>query len=167
MKGRGNTSECPGLSHHVYFTPERAAYYDAWRRCTNPKVECYTDYGARGIKFSFTSFSAFLREIGPRPSSRHRLDRIDNDGHYEPGNVRWSTPLVSTTNRRKFRGGSSLLYRGVSRHRAKWQAQVKIPNPSGKGEGKPLYIGTFSSEVEAYDAKARELFGADALLNFP
>jgi hypothetical protein len=45
------------------------------------------------------NFEAFLRDVGPRPSVRHSLDRIDVNGHYEPGNVRWATPEQQKTNR--------------------------------------------------------------------
>jgi hypothetical protein len=170
MRGRyREPSDCPGLGTNVKSTPERSAYYSAWTRCTNPKYIYYFNYGGRGIKFLFTSFDTFLKEVGPKPSPRHRLDRINNDGPYEPGNVRWTTVPRSVINRRKFKGGTS-HYRGVHRHHRKWRAVIHIPNPSGRGPGKPLCIGLFSSEIEAakaYDAKARELFGAEALLNFP
>lgn len=50
--------------------------------------------------FLFNSFQAFVKEIGPRPSSQHSLDRIDNDGHYEIGNVKWSTRREQQQTRR-------------------------------------------------------------------
>src|SRR5208337_4915723 len=110
MRGgnRNPPSACPGLSTHTKTTPERTAYYAAWSRCTNPKETSYHEYGGRGIKFLFTSFDVFLKEVGLRPSPNHRLDRINNDGHYEPGNIRWVSPSVSVVNQRKRRGGTSL-----------------------------------------------------------
>ena len=54
----------------------------------------------RGIKFLFTSFEQFLAEVGTKPSPHLLLDRIKNDGHYEPGNVRWTTPSKSNKNKR-------------------------------------------------------------------
>jgi hypothetical protein len=59
----------------------------------------YRYYGGRGIKFLFTSFEQFLAELGPRPSGMS-LDRIENDGNYEPGNVRWATRSEQVQNRR-------------------------------------------------------------------
>jgi hypothetical protein len=55
--------------------------------------------GGRGIRFRFRSFEEFLEELGPRPSYTS-LDRINNNGNYEPGNVRWSEAVEQTANRR-------------------------------------------------------------------
>jgi hypothetical protein len=79
-------------------TPEYAAYQRAKNRCNDPNHPRFDDYGGRGIRFLFTSFAQFLAEVGRRPagwfpSGRpiYSLHRIDNDGNYEPGNVRWAT----------------------------------------------------------------------------
>jgi hypothetical protein len=72
-------------------TAERRAYLSAKRRCTSEKYVSYHRYGGRGIEFRFESYQQFLDAVGPRPSRTHSLDRINNDGHYEPGNVRWTT----------------------------------------------------------------------------
>jgi hypothetical protein len=79
---------------------EWRAYYDAKNRCTNPNCEDFPNYGGRGIKFLFTSFEEFFAEVGKRPR-KMRLDRIDNDGHYEKGNVQWATASWSNANRRQ------------------------------------------------------------------
>ncbi len=80
--------------------PEYGAYYNARDRCTRPKNSRYKSYGARGIKFLFTSFEQFFAHIGPRPTPEHSLDRIENDGHYEVGNVRWATAIEQANNQR-------------------------------------------------------------------
>jgi hypothetical protein len=80
-------------------TPEYKAYADAKDRCTNPKADCWKHYGGRGIKFLFTRFSQFFSEIGSKPKDLW-LDRINNEGHYEVGNVQWTTPSASLYNRR-------------------------------------------------------------------
>lgn len=63
-------------------------------RCMNVTCPAYKDYGGRGIRVHpqwISSFEQFFHDVGPRPSPRHTLDRINNDGNYEPGNVRWAT----------------------------------------------------------------------------
>jgi hypothetical protein len=62
---------------------------------------------AGGIKFLFTSFEQFFAEIGPKPSKQFTLDRIENNGNYEPGNIRWATRLEQTHNRRCTRKGGA------------------------------------------------------------
>lgn len=79
-------------------TTEYRAYCHAKERCNNPNVEKFRHYGGRGIRFEFDSFEQFIAELGPRPAGCS-IDRIDNDGHYAPGNVRWSTKTEQIRNR--------------------------------------------------------------------
>jgi hypothetical protein len=78
---------------------EYRSYCHAEQRCINPKDAAYRNYGGRGIRFLFTSFEQFIAEIGPRPAGK-TLDRKDNNGNYEPGNVRWATWSEQMKNRR-------------------------------------------------------------------
>lgn len=80
--------------------PERSAYRSAKVRCEDQTHKAYKWYGGRGIEFRFTSFGQFFAELGPRPP-RLTLDRKDNDGHYEPGNVRWATRSEQEKNKRR------------------------------------------------------------------
>ena len=82
-------------------SPEYTAYQGAKERCTNPNNRAYADYGGRGIKFRFNSFEEFLAEAGPKPSPAYSIDRIDNDGHYEKGNIRWATRIEQNNNQRR------------------------------------------------------------------
>lgn len=81
--------------------------YKAWRlmlgRCYNERDKRYDIYGGRGITVCTTwryCFEAFFAHVGPKPTPKHTLDRIETNGNYEPGNVRWATRLVQNNNKR-------------------------------------------------------------------
>jgi hypothetical protein len=90
----------PRTRHKACSTPEYKALHQAKQRCENPNDPQFKNYGGRGIEFHFESFEQFFAEVGPRPDDGMSLDRIDNDGHYEPGNVRWATDSQQAKNRR-------------------------------------------------------------------
>lgn len=75
------------------------AFQDAKSRCNNPNNKSYPLYGGRGIKFLFQSYEEFSLELGERPEG-YTLDRIDSNGHYEPGNIRWASKQTQNQNRR-------------------------------------------------------------------
>jgi hypothetical protein len=89
--------------HGMFGTPE----YQAWRamngRCYNPNFDSHKHYKEMGITVCSEwreGFVAFYRHVGKRPSGRHSIDRINNLGNYEPGNVRWATPEQQQGNKR-------------------------------------------------------------------
>jgi hypothetical protein len=89
--------------HRKNITPEYRAWANMHSRCANTRHRGYHNYGGRGIKVceSWRDFSSFIKDMGARPSDRHSIDRIDNDGDYEPLNCRWATFDVQVSNRRK------------------------------------------------------------------
>lgn len=90
------------VRHGKSKTPEYRIWRGMLARCYNPKATGYQHYGGRGIKVApeFLDFETFLSEVGPRPGDDYTLDRIDNNGDYAPGNVRWVTRKVQNANRR-------------------------------------------------------------------
>jgi hypothetical protein len=97
---RGTTHGKAKIRNGKRMSSEYSVYAGAKERCTNPKRRGWKNYGGRGIKFLFTSFEQFFAELGPRPKGK-TLDRKNNDGHYEPGNVRWATWEEQVKSRRK------------------------------------------------------------------
>ena len=84
----------------------RVTEYTIWAgmkdRCYRPRNHKYPRYGGRGISVCDRwrdSFEAFLADMGRRPSRGHSIDRINNDGNYEPGNCRWATAIEQVHNR--------------------------------------------------------------------
>ena len=102
------------------------AEYRCWRnirqRLSNPRCPEFWRYGGRGIRMCpqwWSSFDAFLGDVGPRPAKGLSLDRIDNGGDYAPGNVRWATPREQQQNTRRNRlvefGGERLSVSELAR----------------------------------------------------
>jgi hypothetical protein len=98
---RDELATARATTHGMYDTAEYNAYMSAKSRCTNPKRDCWDNYGGRGIEFRFRSFEEFIGDIGFKPSPELTLDRFpDNNGHYKVGNVRWATKKDQIANRR-------------------------------------------------------------------
>lgn len=111
--------------HHSrnFTTPEYRAWAAMIGRCTNPNNNAAKDYSLRGITVSeqWLDFATFLKDMGPRPSPKHTLGRIDNDKGYCKENCRWETRTQQARNRRSnkyvlFRGEKICLAELAIRH---------------------------------------------------
>lgn len=111
----------------------RTSTYNSWRamieRCSYERHPFYADYGGRGISVyegwrGRGGFQAFLDHLGPRPDGM-TLDRIDPDGNYEPGNVRWASKFAQRWNRRDMAARAELLDDPVF-----WSSR-EAPEPAG------------------------------------
>lgn len=115
--------------HGLSTTPEYRAIRNAIARCTNPEHQAWDNYGGRGIRVhepwmcSESGPVLFLEHIGKRPGRGYELDRIDNDGHYEPGNVRWVKRKKNARNRRS---NHLIEYDGRTRTLSGWAEEVGI-----------------------------------------
>lgn len=105
-KPGGQPGAQPTLRHGHWSNGKPSKTYATWnamkQRVLNPNRPNYRLYGGRGITIHqpwIDSFEAFLADVGERPEGTS-IDRIDPDGNYEPGNVRWATPSEQALNRR-------------------------------------------------------------------
>lgn len=107
-------------------TPEYEAWVAMRKRCTRRWHKSWPRYGGRGIAVCerWSDFLNFLADMGRRPSPEHSLDRIDNDGNYEPSNCRWAT---AKTQRRNSDGPSRTLTAfGKSQRLADWCVEFHV-----------------------------------------
>lgn len=90
------------LTHGLTQTNEYRIWAGMQQRCSNPNRPEYPNYGGRGIRVCerWGDFELFLGDMGPRPGLEYSIDRINNDGNYEPGNCRWATKSEQQSNRR-------------------------------------------------------------------
>lgn len=135
--------------HGMSNTPEFHAWVNAKRRCHNPRSQMYPHYGARGIEMCQEwrdSFEAFYQYVGPRPTNWHSLERIDNDGNYEPGNVRWATKSEQSINQRRKTYPTDDM-KSIKQTSRGWMVLMRF-------QGKTVCMGTYDTVQDA--ARARD-----------
>lgn len=106
-------------------TMEHRSWSSMISRCTNPRNSNFRDYGARGITVCerWRTYELFLLDVGRRPSPVHSIDRIDVNGTYEPGNVRWATRREQQRNHRRAR---LVAIDGVTKNVFDWAEQYGV-----------------------------------------
>ena len=111
----------------------RTLEYQSWasmiQRCTNPKNRKYHRYGARGVGVcpEWSDFTQFLKDMGPRPSAKHTLEREDNDLGYSPGNCIWATKAVQNRNHSRNR---FVTFNGETLCLIDWAQRIGVPYPT-------------------------------------
>lgn len=114
------------LTHGYYKHPTYKTWCMMITRCTNPRYSKYSFYGGRGITVheSWLKFDAFLADVGLRPKGT-TLDRVDNNGNYEPGNVRWATKAEQMRNTRSTH---FITFNNETMCATDWAARLGITN---------------------------------------
>jgi len=126
-EGRSKRPVVPRLKHGLNKTPEHRAWVQMKQRCNNPNRKEYEHYGGRGIKVCTkweSDFTAFLADVGPRPGPGYSVDRIDVNGDYEPGNVRWATAEEQNSNTRVAR---PVTINGKTQTISAWEREMGLP----------------------------------------
>ena len=137
-------------SHGMVGSPEYRAWQDMLNRCRNAGLSNYNDYGGRGISVCerWKKFENFLEDMGKRPFGKYSIERVDNDGDYEPDNCKWANSKEQSRNRRTNRfltvGDRTMcvtdwerrlgVSKGCIRHRLKrgWSELDAVTVPSQK-----------------------------------
>jgi hypothetical protein len=131
-------------THGMSKSPEYRALQSIHQRCGNPKNARYANYGGRGIAVCerWRSFENFIEDMGPRPSSEHSIDRIDNDDGYTPGNCRWATRSEQQLNKRAYpndhhlpRGDDHWTRHDPERAKAVARRNIVAAHKTGEGNG--------------------------------
>ncbi len=121
VMGSGRTTT-KGTLYHTYTGMKQ--------RCYNVATKSYKNYGGRGVTvcnrwLGKHGYDHFLEDMGEKPSPKHTLDRIDNDGNYEPSNCKWATRSEQSVNRRNSNAVVGVTFKPRG---SVWRASLQIGN---------------------------------------
>jgi len=131
----GRTKSCGCLwleritKHGLIHSIEHRTWHNMKCRCNDPNAQQYKNYGKRGIKICDRwlnkehGFENFLADMGKRPSPKHSIDRINNNGDYEPENCRWTTRKVQANNTRC---NHYITFHGRTQTMMQWAEELNI-----------------------------------------
>ena len=126
---RGRSSQCRScgsMTHGLSHLPEHKVWEGLKCRCECPSATGHSRYGGRGISVSdewLASFETFYRDMGPRPTPKHTLERINNDGPYSKANCRWDT---RTAQMRNMSRNHTITFNGKTQCLQEWAEEVGL-----------------------------------------
>lgn len=158
----GHTKSCGCLkneqrtTHGLHKHPLYKIWYDMIRRTTTDKSTDFKYYGGKGIRVCerWMVINNFIEDMYPTYQEGLTIDRINNDGNYEPSNCRWATKATQARNSRLLKSTNKSGYRGVyfSKRLKKWISQITI-------NSQRVYLGCYKTPLEAaktYDKYVKE-----------
>lgn len=133
-------------THGMSKSPENQVWRDMKQRCNNPRIKNYARYGGRGMQVCerWTKFENFFEDMGKRPTAEYSIDRINNEGDYEPDNCRWATREQQAHNTRL------TVEAGVVKNPRSsvkpWRVQISVGN-------RTIHVGCYITKNEAIKAR--------------
>lgn len=112
-------------THGMSETTEYYVWLSMKDRCKNPSNKRYYSHGARGVTVcdAWDDFQNFYNDVGPRPSDKHSIERVDNDGNYCPENCKWETDAAQANNKRN---NVRLTYNGETKSLMQWCRHLNL-----------------------------------------
>lgn len=129
IKSCGCLAQQNRKTHGHFQNRKMSGTYCSWsniiQRCTNSRNKDYHYYGGRGITVceQWRKFENFLKDMGQKPTDKHQIDRIDNNGSYCPANCRWTTSKINCRNRKN---NHLETYNGETKTLAEWAEEFEI-----------------------------------------